>query len=93
MILNVEEVETPDNTEPLLIPETCCVADNVSVLPSLDILVILLKTELLPGPLLYDIIDPVFIPTFPAKLRLLTVAELFVIFNWSVSEKPGKTRS
>ena len=31
LILNVEEVETPDNTAPLLIPDTVFVANNVSV--------------------------------------------------------------
>ena len=78
MILNVEEVETPDNTLPLLIPLTLEVtALNVSVLPSPLISVILLKCGSFPAPLLNAIIVSVFIPT-PAKLRLFTLALLLI---------------
>ena len=38
-------------------------------------------------------IDPVLIPTFPAKLRFAAVAAVPTTFIWSVIEKPGSTRS
>ena len=71
LILNVEEVETPDNTAPLLMPATVFVDDNVSVLPLELIFDILLKCGSFAIPLLNAIIVSVLIPT-PAKLRLLT---------------------
>ena len=38
-------------------------------------------------------IDPVWIPTFPAKLRFAAVAAVPTTLIWSVNEKPGNTRS
>ena len=80
----------------MFIPATLPTAPNVNVLPSTEISVILLKT-ISPfvklSPLWYAIIASVWIPTNAAKLRLLTVAVLPVIFNWSVIENPSTTRS
>ena len=52
-----------------------------------------LKTGTDPEPSLNDIIDPVWIPTFPAKLRFAAVAAVPTTLIWSVNEKPGNTRS
>ena len=74
-------------------PLTLVVAAKVNVLPSVDIFVTLLKTGTEPEPSLNDIIEPVWIPTFPAKLRFAAVAAVPTTLIWSVNEKPGNTRS
>ena len=51
-----------------------------------------LKLGVLDSPL-NDIIEPVCIPTLPAKLRFTAVAAVPTILIWSVKEKPGNTRS
>ena len=77
---------------PRLTPVTLVVAANVRVFPSVDIFVISLKLGTLPSPL-YAMIDPVWIPTFPAKLRFTAVAAVPTMLIWSEGEKPGNTRS
>ena len=52
-----------------------------------------LKTGTDPVPALNAIIDPVWIPTFPAKLRFAAVAAVPTTLIWSVIDKPGNTRS
>ena len=74
-------------------PTTDVVAAKVSVLPSVEILVTLLKTGTWLFPSLNDIIDPVWIPTFPAKLRFAAVAAVPTTLIVSVGEKPGNMRS
>ena len=75
LTLNVDVVVLLTGTvPPILIPVTVGVVARVNVLPSADIPVTSLKTGVLAVPSLNDIIAPVWIPTFPAKLRLTAVA-------------------
>ena len=52
-----------------------------------------LKTGSLESTPVNDIIEPVFIPTLPAKLRLIAVAAVPTTFIWSEGEKPVNIRS
>ena len=89
LILNGDDVEV---TVPVFTPTTFVVVVKVNILPSLEIAFNLLNTGSWKLPLLYEIIASVLIPT-PAKLLLATLAALPTMFNSSVIEKFGKTRS
>ena len=80
LILNGDVLE-PVVVVPVLIPATLVVAAKVNTLPSLDIFVTLLKVGKSKSPLEYEMIDPVLRPTFPAKLRLDTLAAVPTTFN------------
>ena len=75
LILNgLVVVSLVPNVPPSLIPETVGVDANVKVFPLVEILVTTLKTGSAESAPINAMIESVFIPTLPAKLRLIAVS-------------------